>query len=828
MKRTVCVLLILLCALSCTVLAGGRFDDVKESDWFYSDVENAVELGLINGKGNNTYCPNDNLTYAEAVKLAACMNEKYLTGKVTLQNGDPWYKTYFDYCKQRGIIDGYYNSYPFNEKITREGYMQIFAKALPDEALKTVNYVPNDSIPDVKMSDEYAEAVYKLYRAGIVAGSDAEHNCKPDSNIKRSEVAAILSRMMDETKRVKFSIGTPAEKLNVTSHPKSGEAFEGDPFELSVSVGGGESPYSYTWQVLRVVNGTETWMDVAKAIYNPVGVGTDTIVLNTVPAGASSFRCVITDGSGQSVISNVAKFDIKTHPSAFLKTSVSVTKNPYLQGSVMVYCTATGGKPPYTYTWEKRDGRYTTQLKDTTDYKGTSTNCIEYTFLPLNPLNGEQVRVKVVDSDGQSVYSEYVTTPETMLVMGIEDMSKTDNEISFVCTVREGSLTPGESIFLYSTGLNLCHRATVERIEMFDKSLDKATKGDRCNIVVKADTFEKVTEAKIEGAIGNTFAVYAISSRLSSFSVKAPLKYRDDMKDEVAELDEEVSFTVTAVGGKAPYTYEWLWSGKDGGEYSPVNQSAVYRNVNTDTLTVLVGVPQYSMRFACRITDANGSVINTGSVKIDPVGLVQNVFPESVYANYGDKVTLKADAIGRSGAVINYKWQVKTGNSFVDILPTDTWASGAKTSTLTLDVDKSTFSHVSTFRCVIWDSRGNTIETKNVYIYPEKPFIIIQPSANVFANTSELETVSISVAGKYSPLKYEWQYSDSKTGGFVSITSKNLWAGGFATSALNIKAASGLESGTKIRCVITDAKGNKVTSAESVITVSSSPDISFQ
>ncbi len=205
MKKLLLLIISLTLLLSFATFASQGFSDVNESDWFYADVESAVAMGLINGKANNTYCPNDNLTYAEAVKLAACMNEKYTKGKVTLENGNPWYKTYFDYCTKNGIIKAEYKNYPFNEKITRSEYMTIFAKALPAEALETINKIPLDSIADVSMKLDFAPAVYKLYRAGIVAGSDAEHNCKPDSNIKRSEVAAILSRMMDSTKRVKFT-----------------------------------------------------------------------------------------------------------------------------------------------------------------------------------------------------------------------------------------------------------------------------------------------------------------------------------------------------------------------------------------------------------------------------------------------------------------------------------------------------------------------------------------------------------------------------------------------------------------------------------------------
>ena len=44
------------------------FDDVKENDWFYSDVKTAYETGLIDGKSDTAYAPDDNMTYAEAIK----------------------------------------------------------------------------------------------------------------------------------------------------------------------------------------------------------------------------------------------------------------------------------------------------------------------------------------------------------------------------------------------------------------------------------------------------------------------------------------------------------------------------------------------------------------------------------------------------------------------------------------------------------------------------------------------------------------------------------------------------------------------------------------
>lgn len=176
-----------------------RFKDVPADSWYYGDVNEACILELINGRTATTFAPEADMTYAEAVKLAACMNQKYIEGKVTLVNGSPnWYDSYVAYAKEKGIID---RDYEWNKPATRAEYVEIFAHALPGEALKAKKEIVDDSIPDVKMTHPQAHEIYLLYRAGVLVGNDEEGTFKPDNSIRRCEVAAILTRMMDEDAR---------------------------------------------------------------------------------------------------------------------------------------------------------------------------------------------------------------------------------------------------------------------------------------------------------------------------------------------------------------------------------------------------------------------------------------------------------------------------------------------------------------------------------------------------------------------------------------------------------------------------------------------------
>ena len=210
------ILMVITMIPSLTFAAGLPFKDVSTSAWYYNDVKSAYETGLINGMTATTFEPELKMTYAQAVKLAACMNQKYSTGSVTLANGSPnWWDSYVEYAKSHNIIN---KDYDWNANATRAGYVEIFAKALPDEALKEKNSIANGYIPDVGVTHPQGTAIYRLYRAGILTGMDEKGTFEPDSNIRRSEVSAILTRMMNEDARRELTLGPVTKKVIFNSN----------------------------------------------------------------------------------------------------------------------------------------------------------------------------------------------------------------------------------------------------------------------------------------------------------------------------------------------------------------------------------------------------------------------------------------------------------------------------------------------------------------------------------------------------------------------------------------------------------------------------------
>jgi len=170
-----------------------QFTDVSAADWFYSVVKLGYEIGLIDGTSATTYGSGSNVTLGQILALAARLHSVYNTGAGSFEQGDPWYQVYVDYAGENGFLLPGLDSY--NRPALRKEVAAILANALPASELAPMNTVDDDALPDVKMGAQYADEIYTLYRAGVLTGNDTRGTFLPDSEIRRSEIAAIVSRM---------------------------------------------------------------------------------------------------------------------------------------------------------------------------------------------------------------------------------------------------------------------------------------------------------------------------------------------------------------------------------------------------------------------------------------------------------------------------------------------------------------------------------------------------------------------------------------------------------------------------------------------------------
>ena len=177
------------------------FRDIPSTAWYRQDVEAAYQSGLINGKTADTFEPEANITFAEVIKLAACMHQLYHDGEVSLEVGAvDWYSTYMEYALEKGIITEDLTDNA-DTVASREEFVNIFYGAIPESNYIIINDVVDDAIPDVKLANRFAARIYAFYRAGILVGSDTQGTFNPYSAIQRSEVAAIMTRLFTASAR---------------------------------------------------------------------------------------------------------------------------------------------------------------------------------------------------------------------------------------------------------------------------------------------------------------------------------------------------------------------------------------------------------------------------------------------------------------------------------------------------------------------------------------------------------------------------------------------------------------------------------------------------
>ena len=167
------------------------------ADWFEIEIELAEHEFWKDTVTGIRFDPTNNngIYYIDYIVFSKSEDKKYTK----------WYDLYLEYALANGIIkkDEYLDK-DYNRNITREELCRLFVSAVPEENYAPINDVKG--IPDVQRDSENADILLMLYKAGVVLGSDKDGNFNPDSDIKRSEVAAIINRVALPENRVKGEI----------------------------------------------------------------------------------------------------------------------------------------------------------------------------------------------------------------------------------------------------------------------------------------------------------------------------------------------------------------------------------------------------------------------------------------------------------------------------------------------------------------------------------------------------------------------------------------------------------------------------------------------
>ena len=174
------------------------FADLGSVEWAKSSIEKLYKKGLINGKSENIYAPNDSLTRAEFVKLAVLALDTLDTAaKVDFDdiNENDWFYSYAASAYNMGIIKGIdESSFAPNMRISREDMAVILARAA--EIIHKGEDAGKEFADADQISDYAKDACKKLSALGVIKGD--ENGCfNPKGAATRAEAAVVFDRFID-------------------------------------------------------------------------------------------------------------------------------------------------------------------------------------------------------------------------------------------------------------------------------------------------------------------------------------------------------------------------------------------------------------------------------------------------------------------------------------------------------------------------------------------------------------------------------------------------------------------------------------------------------
>ena len=176
------------------------FSDIA-AHWSKMNVEKLAARNIAFGKSDGVFAPNDYITRAEfAVMITRALGITEEEGNVNFEDAQGWYEEDISTAYDAGLINGRGDGkfYP-NERIQRKDMAVIIQNAL--KFADKVETVKNkDSVlsmfTDSSKIDEYAkESVALCAEAGIIMGRNTKE-FDPDENATRAEASAIIERML--------------------------------------------------------------------------------------------------------------------------------------------------------------------------------------------------------------------------------------------------------------------------------------------------------------------------------------------------------------------------------------------------------------------------------------------------------------------------------------------------------------------------------------------------------------------------------------------------------------------------------------------------------
>ncbi|MNB84833.1 S-layer protein precursor [compost metagenome] len=169
------------------------FSDVPQTHWAAKAIQAASQLGIVEGNANGAFNGSNNVTRAEFAAMIVRtlgMDTAGGTGSFSDTSGH-WADTYISALHRAGIVNGTGNgSFNPNQQITRAEMAAILARVLDMSA-------PANAAGFSDLSNHWAaDSIEQLSRAGIVSGM-GNGKFVPNDTATRDQSVTIIMRMLN-------------------------------------------------------------------------------------------------------------------------------------------------------------------------------------------------------------------------------------------------------------------------------------------------------------------------------------------------------------------------------------------------------------------------------------------------------------------------------------------------------------------------------------------------------------------------------------------------------------------------------------------------------
>ncbi len=171
------------------------FNDTHATPWAEEAIKYLADRGVINGRGDGSFAPNDFVTRAELVKLLVCAFNLDIKTAMSVFNDvstSDWFAAYVTTAYQAGIVQGITeDTFAPNEPVTRQDLCTMAARLAQNaDGAGSLSFADSADIA------EYARgAVSYMVGKGIVNGMENNRFC-PTERATRAQAAKILYGMI--------------------------------------------------------------------------------------------------------------------------------------------------------------------------------------------------------------------------------------------------------------------------------------------------------------------------------------------------------------------------------------------------------------------------------------------------------------------------------------------------------------------------------------------------------------------------------------------------------------------------------------------------------